>query len=677
MNITSSKANRLANEQSPYLLMHAYNPVDWYPWCEEAFAKAETEKKLVIVSIGYAACHWCHVMEHESFSDQEVAQIMNEHFVSIKVDREERPDIDSIYMDAVQIISGQGGWPLNAIILPNGKPIFAATYFPRNNWIDLLNQIQHLYKTNNENLVEQAQEITNRIQHFNTHYINQANQIKLTNDAVYNSFQNLIKSVDFRNGGLNSAPKFPMPVVFEYLLHYFHFTADEKALNAITITLDKMAMGGIYDQIGGGFARYSTDNYWKVPHFEKMLYDNAQLVSLYSKAYKHTKNEHYANVVAETLAFIGLEMTSDEYGFYSAIDADSDGDEGKFYVWNYDELKSILDVNEMVILDYFSIKEQGNWEHQVNILFKTMTDGAFIVEKGLFKADFNSTLTKVKKKLLDLRNTRIKPLTDTKIITAWNALMIIGYLDAYNALGNRVYLTIAIRNAKFIIEKLKVESKLYRNYKDGKQYNNAKLDDYTNVIRAFISLYQNTFDEYWLNHANNLMEFTIQHFYDAQTGMFFYTSDQDEVLIARQFEIPDQVIPSSNSVMALNLYYMGFIYDNDSYMNLSEKMLYNVQTNILESTAYFANWAKLQILFMNPPFEVSIVGEKSLEFNETLNKYFLPNSIIIGSVSESKLPLLQHKFIENKTCIYICKDKVCQLPICDLNEAIIILNDRI
>ncbi len=673
MNSQDISTNRLATESSPYLLLHAHNPVDWFPWGEEAFIKARADNKLLIVSIGYAACHWCHVMEHESFSDWEVAQIMNKHFVSIKVDREERPDIDGIYMNAVQIISGRGGWPLNAIILPNGNPVFATTYLPRENWKSLLSQIQQLHETRNEELVQQAQEIASKIQQSNFHYINQPDQADSNNDTLHTPFRNLIKSIDSVNGGMNPAPKFPMPVVFEYLLHYFHYAKEKKALDAVTLTLDKMAMGGIYDQIGGGFARYSTDNYWKVPHFEKMLYDNAQLVSLYSNAFKLTHHERYAQVVKETLEFIGREMTSTQSGFYSAIDADSEGAEGMFYVWDYDEFKNTLDENEHFILDYYSVKKSGNWEHEQNILYRTHADDDFVLEKGLSHKSFKNSIIKIRKKLLSHRNKRIRPLTDTKVIASWNALMINGCLDAYAALGKIHYLKMATNNAHFIRQKLITDNSLFRNYKDGKRYTNAKLDDYANVIRAFISLYQSTFDERWLDHANNLMEHTLQHFHDAQSGMFFYTSDLDEALIIRQFEIPDQVIPSSNSVMALNLFNLGFISGNPDYTRLSEKMLYKVQSGILESTAYFANWARLQMLLANTPFEVALVGEKCMDLNRNLNKYFLPNTIITGSKHKSNLPLLRHKLIENQTSIYICKDKVCSLPFTDLTEAMDLL----
>jgi uncharacterized protein YyaL (SSP411 family) len=673
MNTEGINTNRLVNEKSPYLLMHAHNPVDWYPWGEVAFNKASAENKLVIVSIGYAACHWCHVMEHESFSNNNVALIMNSHFVSVKVDREERPDIDNIYMNAAYIFSGQGGWPLNAIILPDGKPIFAITYLPPENWKNLLLQIQKLHETQKEELAIQADEITGRIQQLNKYYIHPSKLDKLNHEAVHAPYRNLIQNIDFAYGGLNNTPKFPMPAVFNYLLHYYFFSKEPKALEAVTLTLDKMALGGIYDHVGGGFARYSTDKYWKVPHFEKMLYDNAQLVSLYSNAYKLTKSKLYAQVINETLEFISREMTSHESGFYSAIDADSEGIEGKYYVWDFDTFKNTLGSDVHFISDYYSVEKLGNWEHGYNILHRTQSDAVFISENELSPESFNNSIVKCKNKLLELRNKRTKPLTDTKIIASWNALMIIGCLDAYAALGEGKYLTMATNNAKFIVSELLTGNILYRNYKDGNRYTIAKLDDYANVTNAFISLYLSTFDELWLTLADELTQYSIQHFYDKSSGLFYYTSDTDEVLITRQFDIPDQVIPSSNSVMALNLFNLGTIFDKTEYLQIAEKMVSQVHANIIETPGYFANWAILQMHIIDAPFEVAIVGDNSIEFRNELNTHFLPNSLIIGSKYTSNLPLLRDKSNAHQTQIFICKNKVCGLPINNLKEALAIL----
>lgn len=662
--------NCLASESSPYLLLHANNPVDWYPWGEEAFKKAKAENKLVIISIGYSACHWCHVMEKESFSDIDVANIMNAHFVSIKVDREERPDIDKIYMDAAQMLSGRGGWPLNAIVLPDGKPVFAATYFPKRQWIELLGKIQGLNENNKEKLVHQANEITKGILLSNSFFINNSDNSDFEIETLHKFYRNLIKLIDFENGGLNAVPKFPMPVVFDYLLQYFNLTHENKALEAVTITLDKMASGGIYDQIGGGFARYSTDKYWRIPHFEKMLYDNAQLVSLYAEVYKITKHYLYSQVVEDTLEFINREMTSPDTGFYSAIDADSEGEEGKYYTWSFDEICEILQEDQDLFIEYYSLKKGGNWEYDKNVLYKTNPDDTFF--PGI---DVKDRIHKCNMKLLNFRHEkRIKPLTDTKMIASWNAMMLKSYIDGYSALGKEEYLHIALKNANFIIQKLlTAEGKLFRNFKEDKRYTNAVLEDYANVIQAFISLYQVTFDENWLDYACIMMEYAMKHFYDPKSGMFYFTSDLDEKLITRQFEIPNQAVPSSNSIMANNLFFLGTLTDNSGYLVKAGKMLSDIQANLLSKGVYFANWAKLYILFVSNPYEIAIVGEDCMEINKKLHSQFLPNVILLGGKKTGKLPLLQNKLINGETNIYVCKNKTCSLPTTDLNEALKLL----
>jgi uncharacterized protein YyaL (SSP411 family) len=674
MKSNTYKSNHLINERSPYLLMHAHNPVNWYPWSEVALNRARAENKLMIISIGYSACHWCHVMEHESFSDHQVAMLMNEHFISIKVDREERPDIDSIYMDAAQLISGRGGWPLNAIALPDGTPVFAATYFTKHQWMKLLEQVWALYEKDSDRMVSQAKDFTKEIQKHNSRFINPDDNSIIEKDTSHQLFSDIIHSVDFEFGGLNSVPKFPMPVVFDFLLQYNHLFNEALALDAVTVTLDRMASGGIYDQIGGGFARYSTDKYWKVPHFEKMLYDNAQLVSLYADAYKITRKEQYAQVIDETLAFIRLEMTSPENGFYSAIDADSENEEGKFYVWGYDELVDLLNDDEAFVPEYFSLDKRGNWEDGKNILHRRVSDETFVIENRLTEKDFKKSIGKVREKLLHYRNKRTRPLTDTKIIASWNGLMIKGYLDAYNATGSEKYLETALGNADFIVEKLISNSTLFRNYKDGARYTNAKLDDYAQVISAFIALYQSTFDESWLAHARKMMENTLVHFYNPETGLFYFTSDQEPGLITRQYEIPDQVIPSSNSVMAMNLYLLGTFFDESRFIKMAEKMLLNIQSNLLSMGIYFTNWAKLQLLISNPPYEIAIVGPNCLALRKQMLSRYFPNIILSGCTNNSELPLLQQKSIANQTSIYICKDKTCSLPVTDLNEALQLIN---
>ena len=427
--------NQLIHETSPYLLQHAHNPVNWYPWGKEALDKAQKENKLIIVSIGYAACHWCHVMEHESFENEEVAKYMNDNFVAIKVDREERPDIDQVYMNAVQLLTGSGGWPLNCIALPDGRPIYGGTYFPKIQWINMLTQVSDFVKQNPDKAEQQAKSLTQGVQSSEMIYLN-TEEAKFTTDDLNSIFTTWKSNIDFKNGGYNRAPKFPLPAGYQFLLHYNYITEDADALKAVTTTLNKMADGGIYDQIGGGFSRYSTDAYWKVPHFEKMLYDNAQLVSLYSSAYQKTKDPKYKIIVTETLDFIQRELTSKEGGFYSSLDADSEGEEGKFYVWTKSELQKALGNKADLIIDYYNVTEKGNWENSQNILFKSATDKKIADKYNITERELTKRVLEAKKILLKERKKRIRPGLDDKILTSWNALMLKAYIDAYRVFDN-------------------------------------------------------------------------------------------------------------------------------------------------------------------------------------------------------------------------------------------------
>ena len=443
--------NQLINETSPYLLQHAHNPVNWYPWGEEALEKAKKENKLIIVSIGYAACHWCHVMEHESFENEEVASLMNDEFVCIKIDREERPDIDQVYMNAVQLISGRGGWPLNCITLPDGRPIYGGTYYPAKNWMELLTNVNRFVKESPDRAENQATELTKGVNstEFITLNEDKAQFSTLDLDRMFTHFE---KQLDPVNGGNKGAPKFPMPVGYEFLLHYNYVMDEPEALEAVILTLNKMANGGIYDQIGGGFSRYSTDAYWKAPHFEKMLYDNAQLVSLYSSAYQLTKNPTYKNTIEETLSFVDRELSAKEGGFYSSLDADSEGEEGKFYVWKYEEIKNLIKNETDLISDYYNIEKDGNWENGENILLKTLSNSAFAQKNNLSEKELIAKVNDFKSILLKEREKRIRPALDDKILTSWNALMIKGYVDAYRTLNKKEYLNKALKNAHFICQ---------------------------------------------------------------------------------------------------------------------------------------------------------------------------------------------------------------------------------
>ncbi|MCP5105091.1 MAG: thioredoxin domain-containing protein [bacterium] len=662
--------NHLINESSPYLLMHAHNPVDWYPWGKEALEKARKEKKLIIISIGYAACHWCHVMEEQSFEDPEVARLMNENFVSIKVDREERPDIDQVYMSAAQLITGSGGWPLNAVALPDGRPFFAGTYFPKQNWISLLTRIRDVHAASPEKLLQQAESVTQGIR--SAELVN-FNPVKpdFSMKELQDAFSKWTARIDYEWGGHKGAPKFPMPVDHRFLLYYFHLTGETKALEAVTVTLDRMAMGGIYDQVGGGFARYSTDNVWKVPHFEKMLYDNAQLVSLYSYAYQLTKKPLYKRVVYDTLEFVERELTSKEGGFYSSLDADSEGEEGKFYVWSETALKKILGKDAPVVMAYYNVTGGGNWEEGKNILFSRASDDVFAKKHGLSPDQLRQKIDAAGKKLLAARSKRVRPPLDDKILTAWNALMLTGYVDAYRVFHDERFLERALKSAGFLKKNaLSSDGRLNRNYKDGKSSINGFLDDYAFLIRAFIGLYQVTFDEKWLFEADKMTTYALTHFYDESSRMFYYTSGLDPALIARKMEITDNVIPGSNSEMGMNLYLLGEYFYKEEYIEKSRRMLNNVKGNLLKYGGYFSNWGILMAHFVSSPYEVAIVGENWAAVRRELDGHYLPGMILMGGKEEGKLPLLKDKLVQGRTTIYVCKDKACRLPVTDIKKAL-------
>ena len=662
--------NSLINESSPYLLQHAHNPVNWHPWGERALVEAKTGGKLLIVSIGYAACHWCHVMEHESFEDEAVAGFMNDNFVCVKVDREERPDLDQVYMDAVQLIAGNGGWPLNVICLPDGRPVYGGTYFPKERWLAMLEQVLDFVRKNPAEAEQQAKSLTEGIRGSGMIHENKE-AAEFTMDDLDKIFSNWKKGIDFINGGLQHAPKFPLPVGYEFLLHYHFLSGDADALSAVTTTLDKMSEGGIFDQLGGGFARYSTDALWQVPHFEKMLYDNAQLVSLYSKAFQATQNPYYKAVVYETCGFIKREMTSAEGAFYSSLDADSEGEEGRFYVWKYDELKNILNEDAGLLIDYYSLTEEGNWENGHNIFYRPASDNKMAELFAMPEAELMNRIAKAKKLLLDERSKRIRPALDDKVLTSWNAKMLKGYVDAYRAFNDEGFLVSAITNAEFILQNLKHEDhRLDRNYKNGRSFINGFLDDYAFTIDAFIDLYQAAFDEKWLIEAQKLMTCVIEHFYDERSGMFYYTSDLDPALVARKMEITDNVIPSANSVMAKNLFILGRMFYNEDYLSRSKRMLNNVIQDTFRGGAYYANWDILMAWFASDPFEVVIAGDDCLSKRWEFDRYYLSNVFLCGGREEGSLPILKGRFAGGPSMIYVCRDKVCKMPVSEVAEAV-------
>ncbi len=670
MNEKHTYTNELINESSPYLLQHAHNPVNWYPWGDAALQKAKDENKLIIISIGYAACHWCHVMEHESFEDVEVAKLMNDNFICIKVDREERPDVDQIYMAAAQLITGSGGWPLNAVALADGRPFYAGTYFPKNKWMQMLEYFVDMQKKEPAKLLQSAEQVTNGIHQVENVGFKEAGKT-FTMADLDKQFANMKANLDFNKGGANRAPKFPMPSNWEYLLHYNYLSKNAEALKAVTVTLENMAYGGIYDHLEGGFARYSTDADWHVPHFEKMLYDNSQLVSLYAHAFQQTKNPLYKKVVYETLDFVQHELTSPEGAFYSSLDADSEGEEGKYYVWTKSEIEKDLGADADVFSIYYNVTVAGNWEHGKNILLRRETDDATAKKLGLPVAELKSKINGGKAKLMKIRNARVKPGLDDKVLSSWNALMISGYVDAYRAFGDEAFLSKAITNAEFLLKHaIAKDGEMTRNYKNGKSSIKALLDDYAFTIAAFVDLYQATFHEKWLNEANTLTAYVIDHFFDAKSKMFFYTHNKHSNLISRKMEVADNVIPSSNSEMAKNLFLLGHFFYNEDYISKARQMLTNVKDDVQKNIYFYANWGILQAWFTKPLYEVAIMGDEFKDKRQEFDQHFLPDVILLGGKTESKLALLENKLLAGQTTIYVCRDKTCKLPVTAVGKAL-------
>ncbi len=658
--------NALIHETSPYLLQHAHNPVDWHPWGEEAFELAAKEDKLVLVSIGYSACHWCHVMEHESFEDTLVAQFMNEHFVNIKVDREERPDVDQVYMNAVQLMTGSGGWPLNTFVLPDGRPFYGGTYFPKERWLKLLHSLVEMKENEPQKIEEYATSLTNGVKQSEM-VVKVEEETPFEFSKIKNLVDDWSKYWDPKEGGPNRAPKFPMPSNYEFLLKYGELANDFSSADFALFTLDKMAQGGIYDQVGGGFSRYSTDKMWKVPHFEKMLYDNGQLVSLYSMAYAKTKDPEYQRVIEQTLAFIKREMTNDEGSFYSALDADSDGEEGKFYVWTKEELQAILGNDYDFVEKYYNVNSLGKWENDTYILLRREKDAVFANKNNLTLEQLHAKVDAINNKLLTARNKRIHPGLDDKVLTSWNALMIKGYVDAYKVLDKREYLDAAIKASEFIWKIQRHDGALNRTYKNGRSSINGYLEDYSFTIEAYIALYEATFDQKWLDRAKELMDYVIVHFYDEKSGMFWYTSDLDPPLIARKMEVSDNVIPSSNSSIAKGLFLLGTLYYNTDYIAKSDQMMKNVLPALTQAS-YNTNWLQYMLMRTKPFYEIAITGKEYQSILKEFNHEFLPNTCYMGANKKSDLPLLEGKFMD-KTMIFVCKEGTCLLPVATFEEA--------
>ncbi|MFP4619790.1 MAG: thioredoxin domain-containing protein [Bacteroidales bacterium] len=660
--------NRLIWESSPYLLQHADNPVDWYPWSEEAFEKAKKENKLVLISIGYSACHWCHVMEHESFSDREVAKIMNQNYVCIKVDREERPDVDSIYMDAVQIINGSGGWPLNCFALPDGRPVYGGTYFRKPQWQHLIINFAGTYRKNPGMLEQQAENIKKDVQ--NIQHLEPINIIPdYDENELKERMEKVYRQLDNEFGGIKGTPKFSMPVFYQFLLKYHFHTGDQSILEHVLFSLEKMSEGGIYDHLGGGFARYATDKKWQVPHFEKMLYDNAQLASLYSQAYLYTQKEHLKETVIETLDFLQREMMSEEHLFYSSIDADNEKGEGAYYTWTPKEIELVLHSKSAIVSDYFGIQPE-NGENKI-VLAKSMNIAELAEKYNISPAKVKENIQEGKRSLWAQRKKRARPGVDKKTITAWNALAVKAFIDGYRATGKSRYLRIALNSAEHLIGyQMQSDYRLKRIYIEGESSVDAFLDDYTYLTEVMLELYQLTFDGKWVDWAYKLTNFVLRNFSQSRSSLLNYIAKPDKYLISNKIEVGDTVLPSSNSVMAKNLFVLGQYFFVDSYIERSAEMLASANSLISRNPLYFSNWLNLMLWYIYPPYEVAIIGRKAEEYRKRFENIYHPGIILAGGTHEGNLPILKNRFKLGKTQIYICQEKVCQKPLNDVEEAI-------
>ncbi len=678
-----STGNRLAKETSPYLLQHAHNPVDWYPWGPEALEKAKQENKPILVSIGYAACHWCHVMERESFEHEATAAIMNTHFVNIKIDREERPDLDHIYMDAVQAMTGSGGWPLNVFLTPDAKPFYGGTYFPpqkafnRPSWTETLHGVAQAFRERRHEIDAQAENLTGHLLNAN------AFGIKMPEDAdalfhaekLKDCFTQYMKSADRQWGGFGKAPKFPQTFSIQFLLRHHYFTGEPAALEQALLSLDKMIDGGIYDQAGGGFARYSTDAEWLAPHFEKMLYDNALLVSVLSEAFQLTGKPRYREVIEETLAFIEREMQHPDGGFYSALDADSEGVEGKFYTWSHEEIRSLLGNEADAFCAYYDITEAGNWEH-TNILWVRKPLGEVASQLNIGEEALSVLLEKGRRRLMEVRANRIWPLLDDKVLLGWNALMNTAYSKAYEATGLEAYKAQAIRNMEFLLSTFRDEAGNYHHtWKAGRSRYPAFLDDLAYLLQAMLQLQQVTGEISWLLQARELGQWIINRFSEPGTPYFYYTPEGQEDVIVRKKEVYDGAVPSGNSVMAACLLHMSVLFDMKEWKERSLDMYRMLGTAIIRYPVSFGVWAMGVQEVVEGTNEIVLTGDNPEGLRADMLRNYVPNKVVLTAGSEgAELPLLEGKKKVGKPSIYLCRNNTCQPPVFSADSLISLIN---
>lgn len=677
--------NKLIGESSPYLLQHAHNPVDWYPWGEEALERAVKEDKPILVSIGYAACHWCHVMERESFEDPETARIMNEHFINIKIDREERPDLDHIYMDAVQAMTGAGGWPLNVFLTPDKKPFYGGTYYPpvkaynRPSWKDVLYSLADAYAHKRDEIEQQADTLTQHLEQASQFGIQAGLNLKVPVEELFTKEQadtireNILRQGDKVWGGFGRAPKFPQTFSIAYLLRYHHFYKDPESLQQALLSLDKMIRGGIYDQLGGGFARYSVDEKWLAPHFEKMLYDNALLIDVLCDAWQLTKNDVYAQTIKHTLEFIAREMTAPQGGFYSALDADSEGVEGKFYTWSKAEIHHILGEQAGPFCEYYDVSEHGNWE-ETNILWVQQPLEQFAAEKGYDPAVLGAMLQGCREKLMAIRAQRVRPGLDDKVLLGWNALMAHAYCRAYAALGVEAYREAAIRNIEFCLQEFRIKEgsyAFYHTWKDAKAKYPAFLDDYAYLIRALIALSEVTGDLGHLYTARNLANFVIAHFSDESGQYFYYTIDDQKDVIVRKKEVYDGATPSGNAIMAQNLWALSVVFGDKSLADKAIGAVSGLSQTAVRYPTSFGVWASQLLQFVQGTAEIAVVGKDYQARLSESGKWFIPYRVLLGAEKNKEdMPLLTDRLRENETLVYLCKDYHCIKPVFYISEII-------
>ncbi|KPK66901.1 MAG: thioredoxin [Gemmatimonas sp. SG8_38_2] len=664
--------NHLQNETSPYLLQHVDNPVDWYPWGEEALAIAKREDKPILLSIGYAACHWCHVMEHESFEDEDTAAQMNADFVNVKVDREERPDIDSIYMQAVTAMTGRGGWPMTVFLTPDGKPFYAGTYFPNEprhgmpSFRQILTGVSRAWKNDRQNIESSAGEVAAQLRAVSEVGLDAG---RLDADVFRGALRMLGQGFDAAWGGFGGAPKFPQPMTLEFLLRESLRDRDSNALGMAETTLEKMARGGMYDQLGGGFSRYSVDHRWLVPHFEKMLYDNAQLARVYLHAWQITGNRFYRRITEETLDYVLREMRHEEGGFYSSQDADSEGVEGKFYVWSADEIRETLGPDADVFMRIYGVSEEGNWEGH-NILSLHLEPNGLAAQLGIDPDELRARVDAAREQLYRIRSKRVWPGLDDKVLTAWNGLMLGACADAGRVLRRPDYLEAAQANAEFLHRTMRRDSgRLLRAWKAGSQAKyNAYLEDYACLAHGLLALYEATFEARWIDWARELGELMMRHFRDTKNGGFFDTSDDHEELIHRPKDLQDNAVPSGNSMAVTVLLKLSLLTGNGEYWQVGEESTAMMTRFMSQYPSGFGQWLNAATFILSEPLEIALVGSQAeLEpLLAVVRKGYRPFQVIAAAEPSDPvtLPLLENRpQVDGKGTAYVCRHFACQAPV--------------